>query len=381
MPKVAEIIDALFALAPSQLAAEGDNIGLQVGHPAAEVRKAIVGIDVTDALVRKARAGRAQIAVVHHPLIFSPLSRLSLDSYPSRLVAEALRADLAIVAMHTNLDFAPGGVNDRLAQTAGLRDVRPLTPWGKGNLLKVVVFVPAESQAQVRQAMAAAGAGEIGKYRECSFRAPGTGTFRPLPGAHPVLGKVGNLEEVREERLEVLVEKPRLAGVLEAMKAAHPYEEVAYDVYPLENCFPGAGEGRVGRLTRSISLKTFASRVRKSLNAGHVQITGEPDGRITRVAVGAGSVRGMVEAARRVGAEALLAGEIPHHERLEAEEEGLGVIEAGHEASERPAVWVLAEWLEKAFANRLKVIRFESGACPVHPERSRRERSRREGKG
>jgi len=381
MAKVAEIIDALFALAPSQLAAEGDNIGLQVGDPAAEVRKAIVGIDVTAALIRKARASRAQLAVVHHPLIFSPLSCLSLDSYPSRLVAEALRAHLAIVTMHTNLDFAPGGVNDRLAQVAGLQDVRPLSPWGKGSLLKVVVFVPLQSQARVRQAMAAAGAGEIGKYRECSFRAPGTGTFRPLPGAHPRSGKVGRLEEVREERLEVLVERPRLAGVLEAMKAAHPYEEAAYDVYPLENYFPGAGEGRVGRLTRSISLKTFAGRVKKSLKAGPVQITGEPDCRITKVAVGAGSVRGMVEAARRVGAEALLAGEIPHHERLEAQEEGLAVIEAGHEASERPAVWVLAEWLEKAFANRLKVIRFEPGACPERLVLSVAEGSRREGKG
>ncbi len=361
MPRVAEIIDALFALAPPQLAWEGDNIGLQVGDPRSQVSKAIVGLDLTAGLMRKARALRAQIAVVHHPLIFTPLSRLSLDSYASSLIAEAVRANLAVVSMHTNLDWAPGGINDRLAEVVGLEDLRILRPRGKGSLLKVVVFVPLESQGQVRQAMCQAGAGEIGQYRECSFRAAGTGTFRPLEGANPAIGKVGNLEEVGEARLEMLVERTRLSAVLRAIREAHPYEEPALDVYPLENNFPGAGEGRLGVLPRGVSLRALANRIKTSLNAAHVQVTGDPDRKITTVAVGPGSVKSMVQAARRAGADALVAGVIPHHERLEAEEEGLGVIEPGHEASERPALWVLTEWLEKAFAGRLELVSYDRG--------------------
>jgi len=361
MVRLAEIVEALFDLAPPELASEGDNSGLQVGDLKARVSRAIVALDVSTNLIRQARAQRAQLAVVHHPLIFTPLKSISADSYPARMAMEAIRAGLAIVAMHTNLDYAPRGVNDRLAETLGLKEVRPLLPWGKGGLLKLVVFVPQESQGRVRRAMCEAGAGEIGNYRACSFRSAGTGTFRAQEGAHPSIGKVGRMEEVAEDRLEVLVEKHCLPRVLKAMLAAHPYEEAAYDLYPVENFSPGAGRGRVGRLPRSLSLKSLARRAEEALNAKQVRITGDPGRKITTVAVSSGSARGMVEAARRMNADALLAGEIPHHERLEAADDGLGVIELGHGPSERPAVWVLAEWLEQAFGKRLEVIRYDPG--------------------
>ncbi len=359
MPALAEIIEALFAFAPPGLAAEGDNNGLQVGDPASEVSRVVAALDVTSGLIREARTRRAEAVVVHHPLIFHPLNSLSFDSHPARLVTQAVRANLGVVSMHTNLDFAPGGVNDRLAETVGLRDVRPLAPCGRGSLVKLTVFVPLESQDSVRRAMSNAGAGRIGKYSECAFGTEGIGTFRPLEGAQPAIGKTGQLEKASEARLEMLVEKHRFTEVLQAMLAAHPYEEVAYDVYSLENTFSGAGRGRLGELPGSVSLKALASRIGRLLKSGWVRTTGELDRKIRTVAVAAGSVREMVNTAKRAGADVLLAGEIPHHERLEALDEDLGVIEAGHGPSERPAVWVLEEWLKKAFGKRLKVISYD----------------------
>ena len=359
MPKLAEIIESLFELAPAELASEGDNVGLQVGDPAARIDRVLVALDVTAGLIRQARASRAQLLVVHHPLIYAPLRNIIPDSYPAKLAMEAIRANLAIVSMHTNLDYAPGGVNDRLAETVGLKGIRPLRPWGKGSLVKVAVFVPPEDQAQVRQAMCEAGAGAIGAYRECSFRIAGTGTFKPLEGAHPALGKVGKLEEAAEERLELLVGKARLPMVLQAMLAAHPYEEPAYDIYPLENFYAGAGQGRIGELPKATTLKAFAALVKHRLQAEVIRITGKPDKQVKIVAVGSGSARGLVETVRKAGAEVFLTGEIPHNERLEAEDAGLGVIEAGHGPSEKPAVWVLEDWLKKAFGSKLKAIIYE----------------------
>ena len=359
MPTLREIIKALFDLAPVELASEGDNVGLQVGDPDTRIDRVLVALDVTAGLIHKARDQDIQLAVVHHPLIYSPVRSITPDSHPAKLAIEAIRANLAIVTMHTNLDYAPGGVNDRLAETVGLKEIRPLRPWGKHSLVKVVVFVPEENQTKVRRAMCDAGAGEIGAYRECSFRTGGAGTFRPLEGANPAIGKVGKLEEAAEERLELLVGKSRLPMVLQAMIAAHPYEEPAYDIYPLDNYFPGAGQGRIGKLPQSISLKALAAQIGRLLNTELIRTTGKSNKKIMTVAVCSGSARGFVETARQAGADALLAGEIPHHERLEAEDEGLGVIEAGHGPSEKPAVWVLDKWLKKAFGSKLKVMKYE----------------------
>jgi dinuclear metal center YbgI/SA1388 family protein len=359
MPTLARIIDAIFTRAPKSLAMEHDNVGLQIGDPDAKIDCVIVALDATLELVAQAKKQHAQLALVHHPLFYVPPRNISFDVYNHQVIAAAIRAGVAIASMHTNLDFAPGGVNDRLAEVIGLTDIHPLRPWGNNSLVKLVVFVPQAEQERVRQAICAAGAGGIGNYGDCTFRAPGTGTFRPLAGAHPAIGKVGDLEQVAEERLEVLVEKGRLGRALEAMQAAHPYEEVAYDIIPLANSFPGAGEARLGKLKKSISAATFARRISRQLGALHTRITGSGAKSVEKVAVAAGSAKNSVEPARKAGAEVLVTGEIPHHERLEAQECGLCVIELGHAASERPAVWVLADWLEADFGTSMKVIRYD----------------------
>jgi dinuclear metal center YbgI/SA1388 family protein len=316
-------------------------------------------LDVTPGLIAQAHRLGAQMAVVHHPVIFTPISSLTTNTHPERLLRQTIKADLTILSLHTNLDYAAGGLNDRLGEIAGLKTLKPLLPLKTKSLIKLAVFVPKENQAKVREAMSRAGAGQLGNYSDCSFRTPGTGTFKPLVGANPAIGKVGALEEVAEDRLEMLVEKHRLPEVLTAMKAAHPYEVIAYDLYSLENEREGAGIGRIGDLAAPASLRALAVRIGKKLQAPVLRLTGEGGRKIRRLAVGCGSVRGLLEPAIKAGAEALLAGEIPHHERLQAEAEGLGVIEMGHEASERPAVWLLAEKLHQAFPKGLEVISYE----------------------
>jgi len=361
MPSAAEITQALYNFAPPELATEGDNIGLQVGDPKTKIKRVIVGLDATPGLVEYARRLGAQMAVVHHPVIFIPLLSLTTGSYPERLLRQAVKADLTILSLHTNLDYAAGGLNDRLGEIAGLKKLQPLLPLKTKSLIKLAVFVPKENQAKVREAMSRAGAGQLGNYADCSFRASGIGTFKPLTGAEPAIGKIGALEEVAEDCLEMLVEKHRLPEVLAAMKAAHPYEAIAYDLYALENQRPETGIGRIGDLPAPIALKALAGRVSRKLQAPILRLIGEGNRKIRRLAVGCGSVRGLLEPAIKAEAEAFLAGEIPHHERLQAEAEGMAVIEMGHEASERPAVGLLAEKLQQAFPKGLEVFSYQPG--------------------
>jgi dinuclear metal center YbgI/SA1388 family protein len=359
MPTAAEITQALYNFAPPELATEGDNVGLQVGDLQTKVKRLLVALEVTPGLIAWGRSLRAQMAVVHHPVIFTPLSSLTTNSYPERLIIQAVKADLTILSLPTNLDHTAGGLNDRLGELAGLKVLQPLIPLKTRSLIKLAVFVPKENQTEVREAMSRAGAGRLGNYSDCSFRIPGSGTFKPLAGADPAIGKIGTLEEGAEDRLEMLVEKHRLPEVLAAMKAAHPYEVIAYDLYLLENQRPGAGMGRIGDLAAPTALKTLAGRISRKLQAPVLRLTGEGSRRVCRLAVGCGSVRGLVEPAMKSGADALLAGEIPHHERLQAEAEGLAVIEMGHEASERPAVWLLTEKLTQAFPKGLEITSYE----------------------
>jgi dinuclear metal center YbgI/SA1388 family protein len=258
--------------------------------------------------------------------------------------------------MHTNLDAAPGGLSDRLADLVGLSETRPLAPVGGGDCVKLVVFTPPEALDAVRAAICQAGGGRIGDYADCSFRSPGMGTYRPLEGARPYAGSVGQLESAAEERLEVLVPRADIARAVAALHAAHPYEEVAYDIYPLENPCPGAGLGRVGRLPAPVTMTELANRVRDILNADRVKVAGDRTRSAQTVAVCPGSGGDLVETAARVGADALVTGDVKYHQALAAAESGLVVIDAGHGPTERPAVALMAEFLADRFGDAVQVI-------------------------
>jgi dinuclear metal center YbgI/SA1388 family protein len=339
--RVQDLLGVLHRLFPPDLAEEWDNVGLQVGDPAAPVERVLVALDPGAAAVAAACTHGAQLLVTHHPLLFKPLHRLTLDDPVGRVLWQAVRGGVAVIAAHTNLDVAADGLNRWLAELLELADAEPLQPLA-GHLCKLVVFVPVAHAEAVADALFAGGAGQIGAYDHCSFQAAGIGTFRPGPGTTPFLGEAGRRERVEELRLETIVPQRRLSRVLEKLIKAHPYEEVAYDLIPLANQLPGAGLGRVGRLAAPVSLAALADRVKTLLGCSSVRLVGRPEQVVSRIAVCGGSGAGLIAEAQRRGADVLVTGDVKYHEARQAEDLGLALLDAGHFATERLAAAGLA---------------------------------------
>jgi dinuclear metal center YbgI/SA1388 family protein len=361
--RVQDVVRVLEELAPPHLAAEGDNVGLLVGDPLARVTKALLCIDLTEAVLAEALAARAQFLVAYHPVIYRPISRLTARETP--VAYQAARRGLAVYSPHTALDAAPGGTNDALAGLMGLKDCRPLEPLLRQGDRKIVVFVPEAGASAVSEAAFAAGAGRIGNYSECSFFCRGAGTFRGGAGAHPAVGRAGRRERAEEARLEVIAPASRAADVCAAIRHAHPYETPAIDVYPLEGFPPGAGMGRVGEFARLVPEDALIARVKKAAGLARVWVargggpsvpvrgSGSPRARGGRgrtaktAACGAGSCGGLWRRAVESGATFYLTGELRHHDALAAVAAGLTVVCLGHANSERPVLAPLAARLRR----------------------------------
>lgn len=346
MPTVAAVRAYLDRFAPPALAADWDNVGLLLGDDAAEAERIITCLTVTSAVVAEAVAGRADLIVAHHPILFRGAKRLTTGSPDGRLVWPLARAGVAVYSPHTAFDNTAGGINDSLARRFGLTDVVPLRRQNGEPSCKIIVFVPDVDLANVSAALFAAGAGVIGRYEQCSFRQPGSGTFFGTDATNPTVGQRGRREDVSEWRLEVVCPEAKLPGALAAMRAAHSYEEPAFDVYPLKS-FPGAtGEGRVGELAAEVSLGEFATRVKRELAAGGVQVIGDPDRAVRRVAVACGAAGEFLSDAVKAKADVFVTGEMRFHDYLSAQAQGIALVLPGHYATERPAVEELAGRLQ-----------------------------------
>ncbi|HEX2951826.1 MAG TPA: Nif3-like dinuclear metal center hexameric protein [Armatimonadota bacterium] len=353
---VRDILGQLEQLAPSALAESWDNVGLLIGDAEQPVQKVLVALDATAAVLDQASHEDVQLIITHHPLIFSGMKRLNEDGGTNSLVRRLIREGRSLVATHTNLDSAPDGLNTYVATLLGIQAPRPLIPSEARSLLKLVVYVPETHVDAVRSAICAAGAGHIGHYAECTFGTPGTGTFQPEEGTHPFIGTPGKLERVQEVRLETVVPKRALSAVFAAMFASHPYEEVAYDLFTLENSWPMAGLGRIGNLATPMDAGEFVTRVREVLQTDRLVFTGDMARQIKTVALCTGSGGDFAEHAFQSHADAYLTGEIKHHQALLARQHGLMLIDAGHYPTERPAVNLLAEYLT-AKNGDLEIIR------------------------
>ena len=353
MPVVCQtVIGWLEEWAPPLLAEDGDNIGLQVGSRDTGIERVLVTLEVTPEVISEAIKAKAQLIVSHHPLIRDPLARLDYESFPASLAVRLVENRIHFYAAHTNMDAATGGVNDLLAERLSLTEVSILRPVPQERLYKLAVFIPRGHEDEVRQAICNAGAGWTGNYDECTFQVGGTGTFRPLPGAHPFLGRIGVLERAEESRLETVVPETRLRAVIRAMLAAHPYEEVAYDLYPIKNQAPcKTGLGRVGRLPGPKPLGAFAEQVREALGLQAVRLAGDPERTISAVALCGGGAMSLLKRAIEAGADVYVTGDVKHHDALNALGQGIAVIDAGHHATEKIIVPAMAAYLtEKAAA-------------------------------
>jgi dinuclear metal center YbgI/SA1388 family protein len=355
--RIQDLVGLLNGLYPPALAESWDNVGLQVGDPQASVSRVMVCLDPSVGALEEAGRTGAQALLCHHPLIFSPLLSLVPVDETGRMLFQAVREGIAVLAAHTNLDRARDGLNDWLAEALELEGAVPLQPGGD-DLLKLVVYVPAGYEKRVADALFEAGAGHIGNYDCCSFRSAGIGTFRPGAGSDPFSGTVGKQSSVRELRMETILPKERLRRAVDRMIKAHPYEEVAYDLIPLANRRPEIGLGRIGRLPQFTTLAHFADLVKRTLKVPAVRLVGAPDRKVHKVALCGGSGASLLAEAVRQGADVLLTGDVKYHDARNAENRNLALIDAGHFGTEQLMVGKLAEVLRKKAAERGMEIEF-----------------------
>ena len=350
--KLAEVIAAIEAIAPPALAEPWDNVGLIVGDRGQRVTRAMLTIDYTADVAEEARAAGCELIVSYHPPIFEGHKRFTRDG-ATALAFEAARRGVAIYSPHTALDVADGGTNDVLADAVAMTNRRPLRPRDGGAQAhhKLAVYVPRASADAVAEAMFAAGAGGVGRYARCSFRVDGVGTFQGDATTSPAVGTPGAFTRVDETRVEMLAPIANLDDIIAAMKAAHPYEEVAFDLLPLAASPPTPGIGRVGRLPGAITLEMVANLLRRSIGVERLLIAGDGEAMISTVAVCAGAGGSLLKDAIAARVDLYVTGEMRHHDALAARRAGVSVICTLHSNSERATLAVLARRLGERVPN------------------------------
>jgi dinuclear metal center YbgI/SA1388 family protein len=344
-----EILAELESFAPLAYQESYDNSGLLVGDRNNSIQTALLTLDCTEAVVDEAIQIGAGLIIAHHPILFSGLKSLTGKTYIERVLLKAIKNDIAIYACHTNLDNIMDGVNRKLAEKLNLKDLKILEP-RSGILYKLYVYVPKEAENSVRDSLFKAGAGKIGHYEECSFNIDGNGTFKPLEDANPYLGSANQFENTQETKIEVIVPKHRLHEIKQAMKNAHPYEEVAYGYIPLENENHYIGSGMIGLLEVPKSEQDFLHDLKKQLHLTsirHTEFTHKP---IQRVAICGGSGSFLLKNAIYQGADAFITADFKYHQFFDTEGRLL-LADIGHYESEQYTPEIFYDILSKKFHN------------------------------
>ncbi len=353
LPTIATVTSALEAWAPPGSAQDYDNVGLQVGDAQRPVETGLLALDATPQVLEEAKDIGVDLIVTHHPLLFQSLDGVTADGYVSNLALRLAEAKVALYSIHTNLDAAPGGVSFALADRLGLTDVGFLDGF-EDTLYKLAVFVPEDAFDPVRQALADAGAGQIGDYEACAFAVEGTGFFKPGENTDPHIGEAGGgAESAQERKVEVEVARWQFGTVMAALQDAHPYEEVAYDLYPVKQKNSRAGLGAIGTLESPMPLSAFLDRVASRLDAGSLRYAGNADDTIERVAVCGGAGSDFIGTARSAGADAYVTADVTYHEFFDVLDRSgtpdMALIDAGHYETEALTEALLRDWLTERF--------------------------------
>lgn len=340
-----EIEEIFRRWAPYEIAWKHDNVGLQVGSYDQKIRSILVTLDVTDEVIGEARKKSIDLIISHHPLLYHPLKNIVVDERIGRMIKELVKNNILLYSAHSNLDFTKNGVSIALAQKLKLKNVDFLLK-NQHVQKKIVVFVPFTHSEKIMLAMSRAGAGVIGQYVSCSFQTPGYGTFKPSVAANPFIGRTGNLEKIEECRLEMVVPVWKLKDVITVMKAAHPYEEVAYDVYDLSNPSNDYGEGAIGSLIKKLPLKKFLANVKHQLRIPVLRYSCNSMSSVRRVAVCGGGGVDLLQNALEQDADVFITGDIPYHRFTDGDNK-MVIIDAGHFETEYPAIETIVQVLSE----------------------------------
>ncbi|TCT15577.1 dinuclear metal center YbgI/SA1388 family protein [Natranaerovirga pectinivora] len=357
--KTKKIIDFIEELTPPKYAYEWDNVGLLIGEKDQEVKKIMVALDATENVVDEAVKNKVDLLITHHPMVFKGVKRITTDDFLGRKILKLIRHNISLYAAHTNLD-AVGSLSDLLSKKLKLQNIELLDTKETEKLYKLVVFTPITHGDNVREAICNVGAGHIGNYSHCTYNIQGEGTFKPLEGTNPYIGEQGQLEKVEEIRIETIVKEKDMPKVIKSLLEAHPYEEVAYDIYPLENRGEAIGIGRLGSLPTNMTIEEFGRLIKKQLGIGSVRIYGDLNQSIEKVAVCPGKGASYIKNAMRKNADIIVTGDIDYHTAIDTLQEGLPLIDAGHFGTEHIIVDFLIDLLRDAFLNDnkdLEIIR------------------------
>lgn len=346
--KILEITNYLESLAPLSSQESYDNSGLIVGDKNQEVTHALISLDCTEAIVDEAISKGCNLIISHHPIVFKGLKKLNVKNYVERVVIKAIKHDIAIYAIHTNLDNFMGGVNAKMGEVMGVKNPQILAP-AANQLSKLTVYCPKNAVNQVLEALFTAGAGQIGNYSECSFSSSGTGSFKANEAANPHVGEIDQRHLEQEDKIEVLVTNHQIQSVTRAMLAAHPYEEVAYDIYPISNKNKYEGSGMIGDLEQPIDETDFLKLIKEKFKCGIIRHTPLRNQKIKTVAWCGGAGSFLLPIAKAKGADIYITGDFKYHEFFDAENK-LVIADIGHFESEQYTIDLIDELLRKKFA-------------------------------
>jgi dinuclear metal center YbgI/SA1388 family protein len=346
---IAEIVSYLEESYPLALQESYDNSGLLCGRKAWEVTSVLICLDAIEAVIDEAISLGSNLVIAHHPIIFKGLKKITGSNYVECVIEKCIQHKIALYAIHTNLDNHFYGVNREISKRIGLQNVKILSPI-KANMSKLVVFIPKESLNQVDQAIFNAGGGKIGNYEECHFRTSGIGTFKPTDLANPSIGESGKKSQVEEYRVEYLVNNYQISSVLTAMNQAHPYEEVAFEVYPIQNENPYEGAGMIGELEKPMDELEFLSLLKSTFHCGTIRHTKLLKRKISKVAVCGGAGSFLLKNAIYQKADIFITGDFKYHEFFDAENR-IVIADIGHYESEQFTSKIIADKLKEKFTN------------------------------
>lgn len=352
--------------APKEIAWQNDNVGLQVGQANKKIKNILLSLELTNEVINQAISKNCNLIITHHPLIFPPIKKLDLTSdKTSSLIEKLIKNNITLFSAHTNLDFTKHGVSFQLAKRLGLKNISFLKNL-EANQFKLIVFVPEKDLEKVSTAIFTAGGGKIGEYSECSFRTAGEGTFKGSEMSNPTIGQKSKYEKVKEIKLEVLVDSWKLDNVLNAMLLAHPYEEPAYDIYPLNNKNVNYGVGAIGFIESSLKISQFLSLVSKKLGAKNIRYVEGSKDRLKTIAVCGGSGGDLLQEAINKKADAFITADIKYHTFHFAYKK-IWLIDAGHYETEYPILDEIRKRLSNFILKneKIKILKFSGNTNPI----------------
>jgi dinuclear metal center YbgI/SA1388 family protein len=360
--KISEVTSFLENFAPLSYQEHYDNAGLITGNKNWNCKGIICSLDATEEIIKEAISKKCNLVVAHHPIIFKGLKKLTAENYVEKAIITAIKKDVAIYAIHTNLDNIIDGVGGKMARMLKLKNVSVLSPM-ENTLKKLFTFVPLKNTEEVRKAIFNAGGGNIGNYSECSFNVEGVGTFKGNAGTNPHVGKPGKQHKEKEIKIEVIFPAYLESNIISALKNAHPYEEVAYDVVQLSNLYSSVGSGIIGELNNPESETAFLKKVKKNFKLKYLRHTSLLNKNVKRVAVCGGAGSFLISAAMAAKADIFITGDVKYHEFFGANGR-LVIADIGHYESEQFTIDLLTELLQQKFPN-FAVLKTEVETNPV----------------